>query len=223
MATRCSSTPTTWRRATRPRCARLIRRSGFGPSARCMRRSLTLTCSRGRRSSWGSGGSRTTDRRPPTKRGLRAARADLVRSLGRKMEADTSGGLARYRCRLSGGDYARNEALDGSHPAECGGGRGGGSRGRSTATWPRCATRPGGGDDPGADPGRHRAGPPGAGERRTGPSLGAGRRHEAGRYRAALDAGADPAVIGGWIVGRASRPGGGGTRRARRHPGGADG
>ena len=57
------------------------------------------------------------------------------------MEADTSGGLARYRCRLSGGDYARNEALDRSHPRSAAVGEAEGDGGRSTAGWAPCSTR----------------------------------------------------------------------------------
>jgi hypothetical protein len=171
----------------------------------------------------GLGRDRTTDRRPPTKRAYVLRGRIWCAACGRKMEADTSAGLARYRCRLSGGDYARNEALDRSHP-------------RSAAVSERrvAATIDGWlaglfdaehaeGDDTGLDGGRRRAGPGDGGPSGAGPGTGAGRGREAGALPGGARRWGRPGGGGRLDRGGASGAGVGGARPARRHAGGADG
>ena len=63
------------------------------------------------------GRGRQTDRRPRNAKQVYILRGMIFcRTCGRRMEADQVHGNARYRCRLSSGEYARNAALDHSHP-----------------------------------------------------------------------------------------------------------
>lgn len=60
---------------------------------------------------------RTTDRRITKAKRVYALRGKVwCATCGRRMEADWRDGQPRYRCRLSGPDYARNPSIDESHP-----------------------------------------------------------------------------------------------------------
>lgn len=148
----------------------------------------------------GQGRSRTTDRRQPTKRAYVLRGRIWCSVCGRRMEGDTSGGRARYRCRLSGPDYARNEALDRTHP-------------RSTAVSERRVAETidgwlSGLFDPATADHTVRALTDAAVEVDPALTARAAAAHarvedcdkRLGRYRFALDSGADPAVIGQWIA-----------------------
>jgi site-specific DNA recombinase len=148
----------------------------------------------------GLGRDRTTDRRPPAKRAYMLRGRIWCAACGRKMEADTSGGLARYRCRLSGGDYARNEALDGTHPRSAAV-----SEGRVTRTIDGWLATLFDAEHAEATIEAFATADTEQDERTIARAERARTRVQEcdtklARYKAALDAGADPVVVGGWIA-----------------------
>jgi len=145
------------------------------------------------------GRARRAERRPATKRAYVMRGKIRCSSCGRKMEADTCGGRVRYRCRLSTAEYARNEELDRTHP-------------RSATVGERRIVET-------INPWLSRLFDPDHAEE-TIRALTAVADHDPivdarvaqaerkvadadaklGRYREALDSGADPVVIGQWIA-----------------------
>jgi DNA invertase Pin-like site-specific DNA recombinase len=149
---------------------------------------------------FGHGTNRRTDRRPATKRTYVLRGRIWCAACDRRMEADTAGGRARYRCRLSSNEYARNEELERTHPRSAAV-----SERRITHTLDPWLAQL---FDPTHAEGTLRALVDVASERDAADIARAdAARRQVGecdskldRYRKALDSGADPAVIGQWIA-----------------------
>lgn len=146
------------------------------------------------------GRSRRTDRRPATKRTYLLRGRIWCSSCGRRMQSDTCDGRARYRCRLTTGEYARNDELDRTHPKSAAV-----SEARLTGAIDSHLARLLDGDDPEAT---IRAQLGAAAEPDPAITARADRAlariqdadRKLDRYRQALESGTDPATISTWIA-----------------------